>query len=292
LPKVPEDATTTKLPAKSKVKKQLEELKESMDHDPGGSREFRPWVVPTIARANSGVSNLCLDLVPVKETMTALMDQVVLPGQAATMSCQGMIIGPVILGLILPALLEMVFLPTYSPHLNLIERLWCLMRKYVTKNQFYSHWGIPYWNAIMRFCIFLVNVYMLSRLKGALETERMLSRIDPLTGIINGKYFIELVNNEILRSSTPNHPFTIAYVDIDNFKAVNDRFGHTTGDTVLRTIAVTMRNHARKTDVIARLGGDEFAFLLPEAGHELPPQGTENSNLCRGGLRARPLKGF
>ena len=61
--------------------------------------------------------------------------------------------------------------------------------------QIYSHWMIPYWNAIMRFCIFLINVYMLSRLKGALETERMLSRIDPLTGIINGKYFIELVNN-------------------------------------------------------------------------------------------------
>jgi diguanylate cyclase (GGDEF)-like protein len=134
--------------------------------------------------------------------------------------------------------------------------------------QIYSHWIVPYWNAIMRFCIFLVNVYILSRLKNALELEKMLSRIDPLTGISNGKYFIELVNSEFIRSNTNNLSFTIAYMNLDNFKTVNDRFGHNEGDILLCTVANIVRNNIRATDTVGRLGGDEFAILFPETGAE------------------------
>jgi len=134
--------------------------------------------------------------------------------------------------------------------------------------QIYSHWLVPYWNAIMRFCIFLVNVYILSRLKGALELEKTLSRIDSLTGIANGKYFIELVNNEIHRSSTSNYPFTIAYMDLDDLKTVNDRFGHNEGDIVLCTVASIIRNNIGVTDIVGRLGGDEFAILFSGMGAE------------------------
>jgi len=134
--------------------------------------------------------------------------------------------------------------------------------------QIYSHWIIPYWNAMMRFGLFLIVVYILSRLKGALEMERMLSRIDPLTGITNGKYFIELVNNEILRSSSSNHPFTIAYMDLDDLKTVNDRFGHNEGDIVLCTVASIIRNNIGVTDTVGRLGGDEFAILFSGMGAE------------------------
>ena len=134
--------------------------------------------------------------------------------------------------------------------------------------QIYSLWIIPYWNSIMRFGIFLVNVYILSRLKGALELEKMLSRIDSLTGITNGKYFIELVNNEIHRSSTSNYPFTIAYMDLDDLKTVNDRFGHNEGDIVLLTVASIIRNNIGTIDTVGRLGGDEFAILFPGMGAE------------------------
>jgi diguanylate cyclase (GGDEF)-like protein len=132
--------------------------------------------------------------------------------------------------------------------------------------QIYSHWVIPYWNAIMRFGFFLVNVYILSRLKDALEMEKMLSRMDSLTGIANGKYFIELVNSEFIRSKTNNLPFTIAYMDLDNIKTVNDRFGHNEGDIVLCTVASIIQNNVRATDSVGRLGGDEFAILFPEMG--------------------------
>jgi len=134
--------------------------------------------------------------------------------------------------------------------------------------QIYSHWVIPYWNAIMRFAIFLTNVYILSKLKDALELEKMLSRLDSLTGIVNGKYFIELINSGLLQSSKYNHPFTVAYMDLDNFKPVNDRFGHNEGDIVLCTLASIIRNNIRAIDTVGRLGGDEFAILFPEMGTE------------------------
>jgi diguanylate cyclase (GGDEF)-like protein len=120
----------------------------------------------------------------------------------------------------------------------------------------------------MRFSFFLVNVYILSRLKDALEMEKMLSRMDSLTGIANGKYFIELVNNELIRSNTNNLSFTIAYMDLDNIKTVNDRFGHNEGDIVLCTVASIIQDNVRATDSIGRLGGDEFAILFPEMGTE------------------------
>ncbi len=126
----------------------------------------------------------------------------------------------------------------------------------------YSRWIIPYWNSIMGFCIFLINVYLLSKLKVALELERMLSRIDSLTGITNGKYFIELVNSALIQPH--NLPLTIAYMDLDNLKTVNDRFGHNEGDIVLSTLASIIRNNIRATDRVGRLGGDEFAILFPE----------------------------
>ena len=138
----------------------------------------------------------------------------------------------------------------------------------------YSRWVIPYWNSIMGFCIFLINVYLLSKLKVALELERMLSRIDSLTGITNGKYFIELVSSALIQPN--NLPLTIAYMDLDDLKTVNDRFGHNEGDIVLSTLASIIRNNIRATDCAGRLGGDEFAILFPETeveeSHEIIPK--------------------
>jgi diguanylate cyclase (GGDEF)-like protein len=105
---------------------------------------------------------------------------------------------------------------------------------------------------------------LLSALKKAHEHEKELARVDSLTGAVNARFFSELMQLEIARSQRYGHPLTLAFVDVDNFKAVNDRFGHSVGDKVLYSIVTHVRGHLRKTDVIARLGGDEFAFLLPE----------------------------
>ncbi len=64
------------------------------------------------------------------------------------------------------------------------------------------------------------------------------------------------------------HPFTLAYIDLDNFKTVNDQFGHAAGDQVLLTVVNSLKNTMRSTDTIARLGGDEFALLLPETNQD------------------------
>ena len=61
---------------------------------------------------------------------------------------------------------------------------------------------------------------------------------------------------------------TVAYIDLDNFKQINDQFGHAAGDVLLRVVAETLQTNLRRTDIIARMGGDEFVVLLPETNEE------------------------
>ncbi len=124
------------------------------------------------------------------------------------------------------------------------------------------------WNTLIILAFFVIVVFLLSALKRALEHEKELAYTDYLTGAVNSRFFFDLVQMEIGRLERYKHPFTVAYIDIDNFKAVNDQFGHTTGDQVLQAVVHQARKHLRKTDVVARLGGDEFALLLPETNQE------------------------
>jgi len=132
----------------------------------------------------------------------------------------------------------------------------------------YSHPLIPIWNSIIRFSFFLIVTLLLSALRTATEHERELARTDNLTGAVNSRLFFELLQMEIERSQRYEHPFTLAYVDLDNFKTVNDLFGHSAGVQALRIVVGYAKKNLRKIDVIARLGGDEFALLLPETGQE------------------------
>jgi len=116
------------------------------------------------------------------------------------------------------------------------------------------------WNAIVQLGFFLVIVY----LQRALQQEQVRARRDPLTNVGNRRYFFELAETELHRSKRYPHPFTVVYMDLDNFKAVNDHFGHEVGDTLLRVITKIIIRNIRSTDAVARLGGDEFALLLPE----------------------------
>jgi diguanylate cyclase (GGDEF)-like protein len=133
----------------------------------------------------------------------------------------------------------------------------------------FSSSTVPYWNGLARFGSFLIFTFILAELKRALENEKNSSRIDFLTEVRNRRYFIELVDMEVKRAHTDDQPFSILYIDLDNFKLINDAFGHSAGDNLLRLVAKTIQDNIRKTDVVARLGGDEFAILLPGTGPEL-----------------------
>ncbi|MDJ0509710.1 MAG: diguanylate cyclase [Crocosphaera sp.] len=123
---------------------------------------------------------------------------------------------------------------------------------------------IEEWNATVRFSFFLILSSLLSELKNAYEREKKLARIDNLTGAFNRRYFREILQEEIERFDRYHHSFTLAYFDVDNFKMVNDKFGHSRGDDLLITITETIKFSIRQTDVLSRLGGDEFAVLLLE----------------------------
>ncbi len=127
------------------------------------------------------------------------------------------------------------------------------------------------WNAGIRFGFFVIVASLLLTLKEQLERETQLSRVDYVTGATAPGFFYDLLQAEIDRCNRHGRPFTLAYLDIDNFKAVNDRFGHSTGDELLRRVVNEARQGLRETDIVARLGGDELAILLPETSQAAAP---------------------
>jgi diguanylate cyclase (GGDEF)-like protein len=128
----------------------------------------------------------------------------------------------------------------------------------------YSSTYIPMWNALVRLAFFIIVASLLN----AFKKEKSSAREDYLTGLGNRRHFFELADAEIRRSARYGHAFTLAYIDVDDFKAINDRFGHAEGDVLLKSIAMNIQDSIRKTDIAARLGGDEFAVLLPESDSE------------------------
>jgi diguanylate cyclase (GGDEF)-like protein len=132
----------------------------------------------------------------------------------------------------------------------------------------YSQPFIYAWNTLIRLSFFIITALLLSTLRKALEREKESARTDYLTGAANSRLFYDLVQMEIGRFQRYERHFSLAYIDIDDFKTVNDRFGHSVGDQVLRTLASSAGKYLRKTDVVARLGGDEFALLFPETDQE------------------------
>jgi diguanylate cyclase (GGDEF)-like protein len=96
------------------------------------------------------------------------------------------------------------------------------------------------------------------------EEIYQLATQDPLTELCNRRHFIELTEKEMARAMRHHRPLALCIVDVDLFKPVNDRYGHISGDEVLRQIAAIARRYVRSDDVAARIGGEEFAVLLPE----------------------------
>ncbi len=99
------------------------------------------------------------------------------------------------------------------------------------------------------------------------ETEKALSRaarIDPLTGLLNRRAFMARLQEEKIRYLRSGRPFCLAMADIDHFKKINDTYGHSAGDEILREIARTIEQSLRSQDTVCRWGGEEFMILLPE----------------------------
>lgn len=113
-----------------------------------------------------------------------------------------------------------------------------------------------------RLISYVVALVLTSQLKRQHEREKQSARRDYLTGVANQKGFYEALTIEIARHRRQRMSLAVAYLDCDNFKLVNDRFGHKEGDRLLEAIGSTLKLNLRKTDVIGRLGGDEFAVVL------------------------------
>ena len=96
------------------------------------------------------------------------------------------------------------------------------------------------------------------------EELRIQARFDSLTGLVNRRHFRERLDGELHRSARFGLPCSLAILDIDHFKSVNDQFGHAAGDAVLRTFAQTVGRCLRSSDLAARFGGEEFTVLMPQ----------------------------
>lgn len=107
------------------------------------------------------------------------------------------------------------------------------------------------------------------------------SRIDGLTSIFNRATFSELLQDEIKRSHILEYPLALLILDIDDFKKVNDTFGHLVGDAVLRGVGSVLKNTLRRNDIVARYGGEEFAVLIP---HELLEQTEQVAEKIRSNI--------
>ena len=128
----------------------------------------------------------------------------------------------------------------------------------------YSHWAYPLWNAGTRLVVFGLVVELLDRMHQSLRRERKLALSDPLTGAANTRQLRQRLELELARHRRTGQPLALVYLDLDNFKHVNDRWGHAEGDEVLRVVVQSLQRRLRATDLVARMGGDEFALLLPE----------------------------
>jgi len=135
----------------------------------------------------------------------------------------------------------------------------------------------------LEFALFIGAAAIVAALRGHLERERQLSRTDVLTGLANRRAFEEAVELERLRVRRSRLPLSLAWIDLDGFKSVNDGGGHSAGDRLLVAVAAGLRAAVRDSDFVARLGGDEFGVLLPGAS---PVAASSAGERLRAAVRA------
>ncbi len=129
-------------------------------------------------------------------------------------------------------------------------------------DKFSKPW-IPFINETLRCLVFVSVAYITAKLRMALEIQKKLAMTDDLTQIYNRHAFFQKAKHEIKRAQRLQTTLSLAYIDLDNFKNLNDTLGHDVGDKLLRKLAEKTKIHIREIDILARIGGDEFALLFP-----------------------------
>lgn len=108
----------------------------------------------------------------------------------------------------------------------------------------------------------------LARLQRRLDEVELLADRDPLTPVLNRRAFTRELHRTLAYCERYGAPASLVFFDLDQFKAVNDSFGHAAGDAVLQVVAQSLADHVRESDLVGRLGGDEFAVILVQANRE------------------------
>jgi diguanylate cyclase (GGDEF)-like protein len=121
-------------------------------------------------------------------------------------------------------------------------------------------------SGIARLILYLVVLAVLGMMRRERAGDQRAAATDQLTATANARAFRATLQAEVARAQRHGSRLSLAYLDIDDFKTINDRLGHAEGDKVLREVSHMLRAAVRSTDVVGRLGGDEFAVLLPETG--------------------------
>lgn len=123
---------------------------------------------------------------------------------------------------------------------------------------------VAFWNLFVRGATLVTAALLVGRLDASLAHERELSRTDPLTKLMNTRSFRDRAELELSRAARYRRPLTLAFMDLDNFKLVNDELGHAQGDELLTRVGSLLTSLTRSVDVVGRVGGDEFALLMSE----------------------------
>lgn len=121
-------------------------------------------------------------------------------------------------------------------------------------------------NAVFRLATFVFVVYLVDAERHDRAKVAELSRIDPLTGLLNRRAFYDVAAVRMREAVRRHEPLSVVYADLDDLKVRNDRGGHESGDALLIEFAMLLRSTFRESDLLARVGGDEFCCLLPRAG--------------------------
>jgi diguanylate cyclase (GGDEF)-like protein len=128
-----------------------------------------------------------------------------------------------------------------------------------------SPWAMP-WNAGTRTVLFVLVAMLLLKFKGQLQIAQQQSITDVLTQLANRRHVMDRLEHDLLLMHRAGQPLTVAYIDLDDFKAVNDNSGHAEGDRILKGVSQAIRQMLRAADTGARIGGDEFVIVLPTTG--------------------------
>lgn len=121
---------------------------------------------------------------------------------------------------------------------------------------------------LIRFVTLSALMLLIAQVEQALEKQQRLAMRDPLTGLLNRGALAQFAEHAFSRSLLRHQPVTVALIDCDGFKQLNDTYGHRAGDHVLTVLARELIDHTRQTDIVARIGGDEFAVVLQNTSLE------------------------